>query len=227
MTSVWFTSSNLSYTYWHAGVALQKEHSHGRWDHPSAHIPAELHNHSMWCAQRWNAVGDFVQVALSGHIITACNEMLWDGVPWWQAKPRPGAKQSWDTWQWREETGFVQVGWQNCIQLYKTLLCWVKHSESAVSVDGVQKYAKEFLSFLSSYEEFENTRQGDGMHDACATVWEIMLLVFKDDTIEALFLLGSVSSVSFTTTCPVADMVMVHQYPRLAWSYSMWFTYRV
>ena len=227
MTSVWFTSSNLSYTYWHAGVALQKEHNHGRWDHPSAHIPAELHNYSMWCAQRWNAVGDFVQVALSGHIITACNEMLWDGVPWWQAKPRPGAKPVLRHLTMKRRDRFCPSWVAKLYPTIQTLLCWVKHSESVVSVDGVQKYAKEFLSSLSSYEEFENTRQGDGMHDACATVREIMLLVFKDDIIEALFLLGAVSSVSFTTTCPVADMVTAHQYPRLAWPYSMWFTYRV
>ena len=38
-------------------------------------IPCDVHKDV-------NAVGDFVQAALPGHIITACNEMLWDGVPW-------------------------------------------------------------------------------------------------------------------------------------------------
>ena len=35
----------------------------------------------------------------------------------------------------------------------QTLLCQMKCSKSAVSIDGVQKYAKEFLSLAQSYEE--------------------------------------------------------------------------
>ena len=91
MTSVWSTSSDLSYSIEtiltlvtvtfmylrHAGVALQKEHNHRRWDHPSAQIPAEPHYHSMWCAQRCKCSWGFCSSGWSHHHCMQWNALGW------------------------------------------------------------------------------------------------------------------------------------------------------
>ena len=60
--------------FWHSGEvgeALQKRHNRGRWYHPSAetcsNILRDVHKNV-------NATGNFVQVMLSGRIVTASIE---------------------------------------------------------------------------------------------------------------------------------------------------------
>ena len=179
MTSVWSTSSDLSYSIetiltcrcgsteraqsWKVGSSFS---SNTCWTAQPFHVMCTKMKYSwgfcssstFWshhhCMQ-WNALGwsplVTSQIQTLRHLTMKRRDRF---CPTWVAKSYP---------------------------TIQTLLCRVKHSESAVSVDSVQIYAKEFLSLPSSYEEFENTRQGDGMHDACATVREILLLVFKAD----------------------------------------------
>ena len=69
-----------------------------------------------------------------------------------------------------------------------------KRSKSAANIDGVQEFAKKFLSLALLYEEFEDAiREGDGLH--VLRCWKFMLLVFKagnrtNYAIEMLFLLA-------------------------------------
>ena len=106
-------------------------------------IPCDVHKDV-------NAVGDFVQAALPGHI-TACKcfgmESLGD-------KPNPDLVPSNLESLDKEEKRLVlsEFGGKS-YPTTQTLLCRVKCSKSAVSIDGVQKYAKEFLPLTQSYEE--------------------------------------------------------------------------
>ena len=119
---------------------------HGRWDHPSAQKLLNRTNVPHDVYKDVNAVDDFVQVALSGHTIAAVMECF--GMESLGDKPNPDLVPSNLESLDKEETSFVQVGWQMVLNYTNIALPSEKCS---------------------------------------------------------------------TKTCPAADMVMVHQHPRLAW----------
>ena len=141
-----------------------------------------------------NAVDDFVQVALSGHIIAAAMECF--GMKSLGDKPNqdivPSNVESLSKEE-KKQVFFELVG--KIVSKYTNIaLPSEKSSKSAASIDGIQEYAKEFLSLALLYEEFEDAiREGDGVR--VLRCWKFMLLVFKagnrtNYSIEALFLLA-------------------------------------
>ena len=165
-----------------------------------------------------DAVDDFVQIALSSHIIATAMECF--GMESLGDKPNPDLVpsnlESLDKKE-KKQVLFELVGkwhWTT-----PTLLCLVKSVSSLQQ--ALMVYAKELLSLVLLHEEFEDAVRGAWWH-ACATVLEIYAACFQSRQSNQLFYwstvtTGSVSSVSITKTCPAADMVTVHQYPRLAW----------
>ena len=128
------------------GEALQKGHKHGRWDHPSAQKPAEPHERSRDVHKDVNAVDDFVQVALSGHIIAAAMECF--GMKSLGDKPNqdivPSNVESLSKEE-KKQVLFELVG--KIVSKYTNIaLPSEKSSKSAASIDGIQEYAKEFLA---------------------------------------------------------------------------------
>ena len=131
-----------------------------------------------------NAVDDFVQVALSGHIIAAAMECF--GMECLGDKPNPDIVPS-NVESLSKEDKIVS-------KYTNIALLSENSSKSAASIDGIQEYAKEFLSLALLYEEFADAiREGDGMR--VLRCWKFMLLIFKagnrtNYSIEALFLLA-------------------------------------
>ena len=108
-----------------------------------------------------------------------CNGMLWDGVPWWQAEPRSGTKQSWVTRQEREETSFVRVGWQMVMKYTNITLPSEKCSKSAASIDNVCQGISLTRSAVWRFEDTVRGGRGGGWWHACATVLEIYAACFQ------------------------------------------------
>lgn len=108
-----------------------------------------------------------------------CNGMLWDGVPWWQAEPRSGTKQSWVTRQEREETSFVRVGWQMVMKYTNITLPSEKCSKSAASIDNVCQGISLTRSAVWRFEDTVRGGRGGGWWHACATVLEIYAAYFQ------------------------------------------------
>ena len=111
-----------------------------------------------------NAVDDFVQVALSGHIIAAAMECF--GMECLGDKPNPDIVPSNVESLSKEDKKrvlFELVG--KIVSKYTNIaLPSENSSKSAASIDGIQEYAKEFLSLALLYEEFADAiREGDGM----------------------------------------------------------------
>lgn len=150
-------------------------------------VPREVHKDV-------NAVEDFLEVVLAGHVIAAA--MAYFEMQQLGDKPNPEMiPHDTESLTEDEKKKILFDSVDNIVAQFTNIdLPDNTHKQTAAGIDGVKEYAKEFLSLALLHAEFQDAiREGDGTR--VLRCWKFLLLVFKagrrtNYSIEALILLA-------------------------------------